>query len=101
MAITKAVDAALLDAGLEGIADAVREKGGTTERLAFPDGIIEAVYAIPAHDEPYEGDYIVTPSTEEQVLLCEGKSMTENVVVEAIPNNYGLITYNGFELSVT
>lgn len=48
MAYDKSVDSAALDAGLTAIADAIREKGGTTESLSFPDGMEAAVYAIEA-----------------------------------------------------
>lgn len=48
MAIDKAVDSAVLEAGLTAIANAIREKGGTSETLAFPDSMAEAIAAIEA-----------------------------------------------------
>lgn len=45
MAIDKAVDSAVLDAGLKQIADAIREKGGTTDPIAFDD-MVQAIDAI-------------------------------------------------------
>lgn len=51
--------------------------------------------------EPYEGSYEVTPSQEEQILHTKKKQLLENVVVHPIPSNYGLITYNGYELLIT
>lgn len=51
--------------------------------------------------DPYEGAYTVTPSSSEQTLLTKGKTMGSNVVVEPIPNNYGLITWNGSVLTVS
>lgn len=51
--------------------------------------------------DPYAGPYRVTPGPTEQVLRTTNKSMTQDVVVEAIPKNYGLITYSGFELTVS
>ena len=44
--------------------------------------------------ELYEGSYEVTPTSEQQVLHTADKVMTEDVVVHAIPKEYGLITYN-------
>ena len=41
------VDRAFLDGGLTAIANAIRERGDTTARLAFPDGIANAARAIP------------------------------------------------------
>ena len=47
MAVDKYVDSAQLDSDLTDIADAIREKGGTESQLAFPDGFISAVEALP------------------------------------------------------
>lgn len=35
--------------------------------------------------ENYKGEYTVTPSAEEQILVTKNKRMTENVTVKAIP----------------
>lgn len=48
MAIDKAVDSSVLDAGLTKIADAIREKVGTSDTMEFPDGLAEAIAAIGA-----------------------------------------------------
>lgn len=48
MAFDKVVDSAVLEAGLTAIANAIREKGGTSGTLAFPDGMAEAIAAIEA-----------------------------------------------------
>jgi len=49
----------------------------------------------------YTGEYEVTPTEETQVLATQGKIMTDNVTVNPIPNNYGLITWNGSVLTVS
>lgn len=46
MAYDKVVDSAVLEAGLESIAGAIRNKGGTTGTLSFPDGMASAIAAI-------------------------------------------------------
>ncbi len=46
MADYKIVDADQLDAGLKVVADAIREKGGTSEKLEFPNGMADAVMGI-------------------------------------------------------
>ena len=51
--------------------------------------------------EPYEGSYSVAPSTEAQTLQTNGKLLTADIVVDAIPQNYGLITWNGSYLTVS
>ena len=51
--------------------------------------------------DPYEGEYIVTPTNEEQILLTKNLRMLENVVINKIPENYGLITWNGSFLTIS
>lgn len=48
MAYDKVVDSSVLDAGLKQIADAIREKGGTSDNLAFPQAMADAIAAIEA-----------------------------------------------------
>ena len=50
---------------------------------------------------PYEGQYEFTPTAEVQMAYTAGKIMLGNVKVNPIPNNYGLITYNGSVLTVS
>ena len=49
----------------------------------------------------YSGEYEVTPSMEEQVLPTTGKTLARDVVIGAIPSNYGLITWSGSVLTVS
>ncbi|MDT3386994.1 MAG: hypothetical protein LIR46_04415 [Bacteroidota bacterium] len=49
----------------------------------------------------FGGPYDITPSQSEQVVEIEGLKATHNIVVAPIPNNYGLITYNGSILTVS
>lgn len=49
----------------------------------------------------YQGSYTVIPTQSEQILLTNDMRMTDNVVIEPIPNNYGLITWNGSYLTVS
>lgn len=51
--------------------------------------------------DPYTGDYIIIPSSETQVLETKYLRMTDNVTVNPIPQNYGLITWNGSFLTVS
>lgn len=50
---------------------------------------------------PYEGETKITPSSETQVLQTKNFRMTENVTVNPIPSNYGLITWNGSIITVS
>lgn len=49
----------------------------------------------------YDGAYEVTPSEETQVLNTKDKQTNENIVINPIPQNYGLITYNGSTITVS
>ena len=51
--------------------------------------------------ESYGGPYEVTPTAEIQTLETAHRLMTENTVINPIPNNYGLITWNGSVLTVS
>ena len=52
------------------------------------------VQTIRTGGEPYKGDYAVTPKVEKQVMPTKGKYMVDDVVVNPIPQEYGLITYD-------
>ena len=49
----------------------------------------------------YEGDTAVTPTDTEQVLHTAGKTVYEDITINPIPQNYGLITWNGSTLTVS
>lgn len=49
----------------------------------------------------YDGPYEVTPSAEMQTLQTKNFRMTDNIVVNPIPSNYGLITWNGSIITVS
>lgn len=51
--------------------------------------------------ENYDGPYEVTPTQSEQVLNMRNLRATQNVIINAIPNNYGLITWDGAKLKVS
>ncbi len=42
----------------------------------------------------YQGQYEVTPAAEPQTLPTAHKIMAADVIVNAIPKEYGLVTYN-------
>lgn len=55
----------------------------------------------PIYPTAYTGSYTVTPAAAAQTLNTAGLMMTENVTIEPIPSNYGLITWNGSTLTVS
>ena len=50
---------------------------------------------------PYEGEYIINPNTETQILLTKNLRMINNLVINPIPSNYGLVTWNGSFLVIS
>lgn len=52
MALDKLVDSTQLDADLTTVANAIRTKGGTSAQLAFPQGMADAIAAIPSGGTP-------------------------------------------------
>lgn len=63
------------------------------------DGSPGAFY--PLYPETYAGATEYTPTAEEQTVECKGLMMPENIVIAPIPQNYGLITWNGSILTVS
>ena len=49
----------------------------------------------------YRGATTIIPSRSKQTLNTNGCVMTQDIVVESIPSNYGLITWNGAVLTVS
>lgn len=66
------------------------------ESLVAEIGIPESVGGI-----PYEGDYAITPTDEEITLQTSGYMMIDNLTINPIPSNYGLITWDGSTLTVS
>ena len=49
----------------------------------------------------YAGSVEITPSSEEQVLETNGTYLTSDITVKPIPQNYGLITWDGSTITVS
>lgn len=74
----------------------------TTFKLKGNDTVsFTASQGVPIYPADYTGAYTVTPTQSTQVLSTNGLMMTNNVTVNPIPSNYGLITWNGAILTVS
>lgn len=51
--------------------------------------------------DKYEGPYEATPTQETQTFTTDNKAMEHNFIVNPIPHNYGLITWDGSTLTVS
>lgn len=50
---------------------------------------------------PYTGPTEFTPTDSAQTIEAAGFQFTENITINPIPSNYGLITWNGATLTVS
>ena len=65
-------------------------------------GSMAGVLDIPSRLDPdYGGAYEVTPSEEAQTLCTAGRTLSEDILIQPIPSNYGRITWNGSFLTVS
>ena len=62
---------------------------------------IDVSSAVVAGGIPYTGSYEITPSVEEQVIGTTSRVFDRDIVVNPIPSNYGLITYDGVSITVS
>lgn len=65
--------------------------------------VLSGKIGIPERVTPpqYTGPTTVTPTQEQQILRTQDFFLTEDIVIDPIPNNYGLITWNGSVLTVS
>ena len=66
-------------------------------------GSVTGTLTVPKYVYPpeYGGPYEVTPSASAQTLETESFYLAGNITIAPIPNNYGLITWNGSTLTVS
>ena len=66
------------------------------------DGTPDKVLKVAEYDLPvYDGITEITPSNQAQVLQTSNKALTRNIVVNPIPSNYGLVTWDGSRLTIS
>lgn len=74
----------------------------TSLKVSGSDGAKLTVdQGIPIYPTDYTGTYKVAPTNRTQTLPTKGLMMSKDVVVDPIPSNYGLITWNGSTLTVS
>ena len=59
--------------------------------------IVSDIGSIPS----YEGEYEITPSEGMQMLPTAGTRLENNIVIDPIPSNYGRITWDGSNITIT
>lgn len=75
----------------------------TLQGVLSASGKIQGQLTIPNAILPptYEGEYTVTPGAQEQTLNTDHLYLMDNITINPIPNNYGLITYDGSIITVS
>jgi hypothetical protein len=67
--------------------------------VGIPIGVAASYQMI--EGETYEGPYEFTPTQETQTVPTADKVLLDNIIIHPIPQNYGLITYNGRTITVS
>ena len=73
---------------------------GDAELNCIVDGESGIVQRVSSFDA-YDGQYEITPTQERQTLETNEKVCISDIIIKPIPENYGLITWNGHSLKVS
>ena len=67
----------------------------------YMDGTPDKVIKVTEYDLPvYDGITEITPSQDTQILQTSNKTLTRNIVVNPIPEDYGRLLWSGNTLTV-
>lgn len=70
--------------------------------VAFDDGGgFDVDFGSTPTQSDYDGPYEVTPTDQAQILSTADKVLEADIVIDPIPSNYGLITWNGTVINVS
>ena len=69
--------------------------------LPAPTNLTVMQYGVYGDTEEYEGSYVFTPTQSTQTIPIADKKATQDIIINPIPSNYGLITWNGAILTVS
>lgn len=84
---------------ITGTISQVSELTGYVSGKSAISGVVQVYNGTAPPD--YEGAYEVTPTEYTQTLETAEKRLLRDVVINPIPNNYGLITWDGSTLTVS
>lgn len=56
-----------------------------SESVAGDKAIFSEVQTVNVGGDPYEGDYVVTPKVDQQIMSTKGKVMVQDVTIKQIP----------------
>ena len=67
--------------------------------VGIPIGVAASYQMI--EGETYDGPYEFTPTQEAQTVPTANKVLLDDIIIHPIPQNYGLITWNGAVITVS
>lgn len=73
---------------------------GETELSCMIEGVADKIVRY-RESEYYTGEYTFTPSDQTQTIPIAQLTASEDITINPIPSNYGLITWNGATLTVS
>ena len=82
----------------------------SVSQVNLPVGVATSAVSLPVslgaayqmrEGDIYQGGYEFTPTQETQTVQTADKVLLENIIIHPIPQNYGLITWNGAILTVS
>lgn len=62
---------------------------------------VEMNPVVKVYPNVYDGDYEYTPNGTTQIVEAKNLTLADNIIINPIPNNYGLITWDGSTLTVS
>ncbi len=86
---------------IDGTLSLLTEIEGDFELVVPIDGEVGVITTITEYDlPPYTGQTVITPSENVQTLTTADKVVTQNIIVNPIPANYGKIVWDGARLRI-
>lgn len=77
------------------------QRGGSVKADLSAKGALTSKVIISTSDKPaWQGSYTYTPTDNEQIIPVGGMIMKDDIIIEAIPNNYGKIIHKGAKLLI-
>lgn len=83
------------------VSESVQQFDVTVSENNIPVAITVITPIVASVIQNYDGSYEFTPSADEQTVQTRGKRLTQDITINPIPNNYGLITWNGSIITVS
>lgn len=83
------------------VSESVQQFDVTVSENSIPVAITVITPIVASVIQNYDGSYEFTPSADEQTAPTNGKRLTQDITINPIPNNYGLITWNGSIITVS